>query len=389
MNRNFRPNGQINYVNPNHPVNLNFVQGMNNPGHQMPNFQPQQQQMNQQPQQQQMNQPNYNVQQQQNQAPPPQPQQGNKRNRRTDVLDLQNNNAGRNHRNGNKRSGKEKNELSTSKKRGNTTTAERVNKSRSKRITSTNNNEQQKLKAVSDLQNNLQMLGVLQKPAVEIRSADAAIGHYEGVLDDQDEGKAFFGELGRTCPANSMIIPSNSYQLPKIAIDTTTTKIRHIFVKFSTDWFDEVQLDIYKESIKNNQQAQDEMTLMSEQDLATKVQTTVQTIDIFNKISDLTEQQITSVRQHYKPSGLIYVIVASGNMIDSIIAAHCVLKKIPIIQVNHEAQGDIMEVKDKIKRATKFASKINEVAKNYTGYVREKKSKALIPNQMFCFGNKK
>ena len=63
------------------------------------------------------------------------------------------------------------------------------------------------------------------------------LGHFDGVLEDQDQGRAFFDEMGRTCPNNSIIIPSNSYQLPKIAIDTNALKIRHIFVKFSTDWY--------------------------------------------------------------------------------------------------------------------------------------------------------
>ena len=381
----FRPNGNINYVNPNHPVNLNFVQGMNNPGNQMPNFQgpnQPQQQMNQQPQQNQMNQPNY-TNQVQNQAPPPQKQQGNnnKRNRRTDVLDLQNKNNAGGSRNGNKRSGKESG-LSNSKKRGNSNNSkeDKINKHRAKRMTG-GNSEQQKMQVVSDLQNNLQMLGVLQKQQVVTRSADAAIGHFDGVLEDQDQVGAFFEEMGRTCPTNSIIIPSNSYQLPKITIDTAALKIRHIFVKFSTDWFNEVCMQIYKENNKD----QEDTILMEGQEAAQLVST----IDVFNKISELTEQQISSIRAHYKPTGLIYVIVASGNMIDGIIAAHCIVKKIPIIQVNHEGQGDIMEVQDRTKRARKFATRVNEVAKNYATYVREKKSKALVPNEMFCIAKNK
>ena len=128
---------------------------------------------------------------------------------------------------------------------------------------------------------------------------------------------------------------------------------------------------------------------MDELEAASLAASKVSTIDVFNKISELTEQQISGVREHYKPTGLIYVIIASGNMIDGIIAAHCIVKKMPIIQVNHEGQGNIMEIQDRIKRASKFATRVNEVAKNYATYVREKKSKALVPNQMFCFGNKK
>ena len=374
MAQNFQPNGRvngINYVNPNHPVNLNFVQGLNNPGHQMPTFQPQQQQMNQQPQQQQ----------QQIQAPPPQQQQGknNKRNRRMNVMDLNENNsrAGKNGKGVKERKG-----LSETKKRVNSNNArdDKINQSRHKRMT-TNNSSTSKFKVVSDLQQNLQLLGVLQNEPKIIRSADALMGDLTGVVDEQNEGVAFFDEMGRSCPKNSMIIPSNSYQLPKVEIDKTTTKIRHIFIKFSTHWFNEAITETYR----NNNVDDENQALLTEDEIFKKVKT----VDIFNKISELTEEQIQIVKSHYDPSGLIYIIIASGDMVDSIIAAHCTLKKYPIIQINHEGQGEIMDIQDKVKRATRFAARVNEVARNYTNFTRIKKNKALVPNQMFCLGNKK
>ena len=371
MAQNFQPNGRINYTNPNQPVNLNFVQ----PGNQMPNFQPQQPQMNQPASNQQQQQ-----QQQQLQAPPSQPQQGknNKRNRRMNVMDLNENNS----RAGKSGKGvKERKGLSEPKKRVNSNNMrdDKINQSRYKRMNAKNSSTST-FQVVNNLQQNLQLLGVLQNEPKVIRSADALMGDLTGVVDEENEGVAFFDEMGRSCPKNSMIIPSNSYQLPKVAIDKTTTKIRHIFIKFSTHWFNEAITETYR----NNNVNDDSQALLTEDEIFKKVKT----VDIFNKISELTEEQIQNVKNHYEPSGLIYVIIASGDMVDSIIAAHCTLKKYPIIQINHEGQGEIMQIQDKVKRATRFAARVNEVARNYTNFTRIKKNKALVPNQMFCLNKK-
>ena len=158
-----------------------------------------------------------------------------------------------------------------------------------------------------------------------------------------------------------MIIPGNTYKLPKIVIDTKQKKIRNMYVKFSKDWFEELCMGVYKKSKEYEaltQEQKDDLLLDGAVDLC-------KTTDIFNAIHGLAEEQITGVINHYKPDGKTFIIIESGVKSEAIIASYALYHKMPIIQVNQTHVVNVNEIKDQKAKIEAFAKIIYEGTRMY------------------------
>ena len=377
-NQQFVPNGRVNFVNPNHP-----------------NFAPAQPAQHQQQQQQQyateafnnylqngrpqipnsINNNFANNNNPQQQAASTSDNKNKRRSRRRDVLDL-----GVKER-GDKRGNKKR--KNTAMENGRASQSETINEKRSKRINRANDDNYDHI--AQDMAEMTGRLNSLSKKSKDSKPSlsDLFLGNFTDVLDDQDQVGAFKKSLFRICPGNSMIITAQSYELPKEAIGDDR-KIRHIFIKYSIGWFDALKQQVWNEKNPNLNVPVQNMT--DEQLLA--VEKEVTTVDMFNKISEITELQYQNVLAHYKPRGLIYTIIDAGSLTDSIIAAHCNIKKYPIIQVRHEGQQDFSEIKDKKKRAAAFGTLIGNVSRYNNKYLREEfvEDKKIVPGKIFDMG---
>ena len=110
-------------------------------------------------------------------------------------------------------------------------------------------------------------------------------------------------------------------------------------------------------------------------------------VDIVNKI----DQVIDSVKNHYKPSGLIYIICESGtkNNLDGFIAFCAVRSKFTIIQVEHDGRmplRDIADAGDEAALAEAFAHRIGKAMRfNSTYTKKEDEAKVLSPMSTYTF----
>ena len=369
-NQQYVPNGRINYVNPNFiptqqrqqqqqaPVEA-FNNYLQNGRPQITNIQP-------------------------NNIAPAHQQQGpstggKRRSRRRDVLDM-NQHLGVKERGDPKGNKKRKNTaLDSGKNSKNNAIANKRTKRMDRAL-----NEDNYDHLAQDMAEMTGRLNNLSKKSCAPKEVDLFLGDLSGVLDDEVQVAAFKKSLFRICPGNSIIITAQSYELPKETIGEDR-KIRHIFIKYCIGWFDALKRQLYFEKNPNLNDPNDAANMDDEQILEMDRQVT--TVDMFDKISEITELQYQNVLKHYKPNGLIYTIIDAGSITDSIIAAHCNIKKYPIIQLRYEGQRDFAEIKDKRKRAEVFGTLIGNVARYNNRYRRDAvEEKKIIPGKIFDMG---
>ena len=188
-----------------------------------------------------------------------------------------------------------------------------------------------------------------------IEYADLYIGNFRGILNNNEQVASFQkGLKDQKCPTDSLIIPAQSINFPKATFEKT---IKNCYLKFSIGWFDDLRMAIYK---KVNKKSDDDLLLDGDNVNLNSVKTT----DIFDKISEMADQQIKLVLDYYKPTGYIYVIIQSGTICDSIIGAHCLINNYPIIQLDHNTQNPkLIDIKDDNERAYTFGFRIGQIVR--------------------------
>ena len=218
-------------------------------------------------------------------------------------------------------------------------------------------------------------LTMKNKPEIK-EYADMYMGNFRGIIDKNSHAASFKkGLKDQKCPTDNLIVPATSINLPKSSFNKL---IRNCYLKFSIGWFDNLRLAIWK---RDNNKTEDDMLL----DAATADLNSVKTTDIFDKIAELAEQQINSIIEHYKPSGNVYVIIQSGSICDAIIGAHCIVKNIPIIQLDHDSHNPKLgEIKDEHDRAYTFGFRIGQIIR--LGLKKKSKvieNKELVDDEVF------
>ena len=238
--------------------------------------------------------------------------------------------------------------------------------------------------------------------------ADLFIGNFIGILDAEGALEAFYNIITKNSPLDSIVIPATTYNLPKKEIDPNDKKIRNIFIKFSIDWFNDLLTAIYRKKFPNiclssssssqqlsntTQRMEEDNKLLQEQDsvassasgksstanrITSAELASISSADIFDTIADTTKAQIDAIKSHYKPSGLIYILIATNVKTDSIIMAWCNLHGYPVIQLGHHGQKKLMDIASPIERAEEFAKRINAIARFDTGFVNRKKNGASL-----------
>ena len=204
--------------------------------------------------------------------------------------------------------------------------------------------------------------------------ADAFVGAFSGLIDNQEDATNFKKAIAKTSPQASILISSDSYKLPKSIISEEKT-IRDLYIKFSTDWFDDLVSAIYKHKHRDDEDAMLAEMVDIKKDLST--------YEIFEKVHQVAKEQIDRAVAHYKPSRLTFIMIAGGEQTDAIIGSYAILNKMPMIQFNQTDSQNIANINDRAKRVRAFAKIISDQVFIYKKHKVCKKDVKISPNKAF------
>ena len=151
-----------------------------------------------------------------------------------------------------------------------------------------------------------------------------------------------------------------------------------MYLKFSTDWFEELKMAIYVSKHGADTGALADKSAV-DKDLSTS--------DMYDKIHQIAKEQIDSAIAHYKPQRLTFLMVAGGTATDAIIGSYALYHKIPLIQFNQTDDQSLYDIEDKAKKVRKFAKVISDQVYIYKSFKKSLRDAKISPNKAFDLEN--
>lgn len=167
------------------------------------------------------------------------------------------------------------------------------------------------------------------------------IGAFENILNEKDGLKQFYQVFKSRINTKLNYVPCSNINL-SLHMVPDDVQVNHIILSFASEWFNDI---LSKANSKN----------------AGEDYGKARTFQIFDAVYEKLSTQIASIRQHYRPAGVIFVVLKSGSETDSVLAALASQIGLTMIQINNFGRG---KVDDKFG-PKELAGRIAEVVKLY------------------------
>lgn len=179
---------------------------------------------------------------------------------------------------------------------------------------------------------------------------DVFIGPYNDVLHDEPSRKLFSASI-KKFTKNPQLINVNDANFTPKSLDENV-QVRHIYLKIDSGWFSKDIETAKSTSVAGNRSEE-----------ASKY---VAHVLIHDKIKNIVDKVINA----YSPTGVIFIIVSSYDVVSAFIASYAMMNGYVVIQFNSMGRNTLDEVEEE-KRAGIFGYRIGQVATIYHLYSKE------------------
>lgn len=168
------------------------------------------------------------------------------------------------------------------------------------------------------------------------------LGYFDDVLCDQESLLNFKNGIDKfkINDATFLVHWKNLYDIPKVTFPSKNHICQNLIIKLSPAWF-------------------------------TSSDSAFSTINSIEEILNSIDQIISKIKDIYNPSGNIFLIIASGNKYESLVAAYGVIQRYSLIQFEDNGVRKLKDLRQD-ERAGFFAEKIGEIMVKKLVNVQEK-----------------
>lgn len=180
-----------------------------------------------------------------------------------------------------------------------------------------------------------------QKDQVQKRPSNFLIGSFDGILEKHEDLKKFVSIFKSKVNTKLNFIPCNNINLNLFKLPEDT-QVNHLILSFDPNWFDDIA--------KTNQPIQ-----------GSDNNGKLATYQIFDAVYERLYTQINAVKGHYRPKGVVFVVLKSGTPTDSVVAALAAQLGLTIIQIGNFGKKPV----DKNFGPEELATRIADLVKMY------------------------